>query len=250
MLKHLPVTLLLSALLSSPVFAEINIQGLTPNQPKPSNAPPKKVAPTSTYSGDESAVLRANQLQEAANAGDTEAQYQLAMMILKNKVIVPDKFIGIVWLALAARDGHPEAKKTWQEFQDKMKEFEAAEKGDVKLKQKFQIDTLFVDKKFTELLATLKPLTEQGDSYALFVMGTLYLQGEAFSKDEKLGYEWMKKSADQGFKDAQFAVGAMLLAGKGTTQNKTEAIAWLNKAAEQGSNDAKEVLDKINKSGK
>lgn len=67
-----------------------------------------------------------------------------------------------------------------------------------------------------------------------------------FLKDLAMTAYWYLKAAMQGDEYAQYALGFMYLYGQGVAQNNIEAKKWLGKAAAQGNKDAKKELAELN----
>ena len=57
--------------------------------------------------------------------------------------------------------------------------------------------------------------------------------------------EMVRPAAEQGNAFAQFQLGKMYLDGMGVAQNEAEAFKWLQKAARQGEKNATLLLNKI-----
>ncbi len=57
----------------------------------------------------------------------------------------------------------------------------------------------FENKNYSETLALLKPLAEQGNAEAQCIIGNLYHLGLGIEKDIKQAIKWYSKSAQQGY---------------------------------------------------
>ncbi len=80
----------------------------------------------------------------------------------------------------------------------------------------------------------LKPLAEQGDAMAQFILGFMYSKGQGVLQDYAEAMKWTRKAAEQGQRDAQNDLGLMYHYGQGVPQDYAEAVKWYRKAAEQG----------------
>ena len=87
---------------------------------------------------------------------------------------------------------------------------------------------------YAAALREWRPLAEQGDTDAQFLLGAMYDEGKGVSKDDEEAVKWFRKAADQGDADAQFNLGNMHYDGRGVRRNHAEAVRWYRKAAEQG----------------
>jgi uncharacterized protein len=71
-----------------------------------------------------------------------------------------------------------------------------------------------------------KPLAEQGNDYAQFLLGSMYGNGQGVAQDDKEAVKWYRLSAEQGFAMAQYSLGVMY--------DDKEAVKWFRLSAEQG----------------
>lgn len=79
----------------------------------------------------------------------------------------------------------------------------------------------------------------------LYYLGYMYDNGYGIKKDEKLAFEYYKKSAEKGFTFAEYSLGQAFLQGRGVKLNDAEAIYWLSKAAEKGEYMSQYVLGSL-----
>ncbi len=80
-------------------------------------------------------------------------------------------------------------------------------------------------------LQECKPLAEQGDAKAQYILGRMYDLGEGVPQDYAEAAKWYRKAAEQGDAKAQFALGAMYSYGRGVPQDYVQAHKWYNLAA-------------------
>lgn len=78
-----------------------------------------------------------------------------------------------------------------------------------------------------------KPLAEQGDAHAQYLMGLLYKEG---LEDYSNALPWIRLSAAQLHPGAQFFLGVMHEFGQGVLQDYKAAVHWYGLAAQQGHN--------------
>lgn len=132
----------------------------------------------------------------------------------------------------------------------------------------------------TEIFNWLKEEADKNSADAQYVLGHLYLDGKACSKDEMLGVSYLEKSANNGFERAlyelakrysqlgkfqnypkafsyytilanrddaysQYYLGVCYSLGKGTTEDNSLALRWYKKAADGGCADALYTLGDI-----
>jgi TPR repeat protein len=72
---------------------------------------------------------------------------------------------------------------------------------------------------YTAAMRILKPLAEQGDMNAQFMVGTLYDNGYGVPIDATEAALWFRKAAEQGHTLAATSLGMLTLYGDGVPQN-------------------------------
>jgi TPR repeat protein len=91
-------------------------------------------------------------------------------------------------------------------------------------------------------LREFRPLAEQGDADAQFLLGVMYDEGWGVAQDYAAAVRWYRKSAVQGDASAQYNLGLMYNNGQGVPQDYAAAVRWYRKAAAQGYADAQFLL--------
>jgi hypothetical protein len=89
----------------------------------------------------------------------------------------------------------------------------------------------------------LQKLAAQGNSFAQYRLGKLYLLGEDVPTDVGAAIRWLTASAEQSNQYAQYALGKLYLAGRDIPRDRDAAIRWLTLSAEQGNIYARFFLD-------
>jgi uncharacterized protein len=87
---------------------------------------------------------------------------------------------------------------------------------------------------YRKVLQVARPLAEQGDARAQFLLGRLFSRGQGLPLDEGEAVKWFRRAADQGNSEAQFVLGNMYARGKGVPQDNAEAAKWYRAAADRG----------------
>ena len=103
---------------------------------------------------------------------------------------------------------------------------------------------------YATALREWRPLAEQGNAMAQYVLGVMYRDGQGVPQDYRETEKWYQKAAAQGFAPAQFNLGVMYEYGQGVPQDHKEALKWYRKAAEQGDADAQTNLGSMYVNGK
>jgi hypothetical protein len=122
---------------------------------------------------------------------------------------------------------------------------------------------------FIKAFGLLRPLAEENDAEAQFLLGSLYIKGQGVEKDDEEGMSWVMKAARQGHDEARlraFAVhlnlasqgeatsmyntGIMCLQGWGGEQDTNLCLDWLETGAEFGHVRSAKALSGIYEKGK
>ncbi len=88
---------------------------------------------------------------------------------------------------------------------------------------------------YATAMRLLRPLADQGDATAQFLLGGMYEKGQGLPQDYAEAVRWYRKAADQGQPEAQFSLGTLYANGQGVPQDYVQAHKWLNLAASQPS---------------
>jgi hypothetical protein len=77
----------------------------------------------------------------------------------------------------------------------------------------------------------LKPIAQNGDGAAQYLLGAIYWAGQGVPKDYPKALKWFRLSANQGGSVSQFRLGYMYYRGEGVPQDFVLAHMWFNLAA-------------------
>jgi uncharacterized protein len=91
---------------------------------------------------------------------------------------------------------------------------------------------------YATALREWKPLAEQGDAIAQYLVGVMYDEGQGVPQNYWTALKWYTLAAEQGNTVAQHKMGVMYDEGKGVPQDYKTAVKWYKLAAEQGNADA------------
>jgi hypothetical protein len=122
---------------------------------------------------------------------------------------------------------------------------------------------------FEKACEFLRPLAEDNNAEAQFLLGSLYVNGQGVEKDDTKGVSWVMKAARQGYAEARsraisicldlanqgdttamYNLGYMCLQGWGGERDPNICIGWLERAAESGHVRSAKVLSGIYAKGK
>ena len=84
---------------------------------------------------------------------------------------------------------------------------------------------------------------EQGNQFARYRLGKIYLTGEPVPKDVEKALAYLTASADQGNQFAQYTLGKLYLLGRDVPPDREQAKEWLIRSAVQGNEYARFFLD-------
>lgn len=88
-----------------------------------------------------------------------------------------------------------------------------------------------------------KKAAAQGNQYAAYRLGKLYLTDEGIQKDVSAAIEYLTASARQGNQYAQYTLGKLYLMGEDVKRDREQAYEWFCRAADQGNEYAEFFLE-------
>ena len=160
----------------------------------------------------------------AADRGDREAMFALAMFRLQGRGGPRDRDAGAKWLAAAAKLGHPLAA--------------------------YDLALLYMEgqlfpQDFTRAAELLRTAAQAGLPEAQYALGTLYKQGRGVAKDMKEAARLLGLAAIADNSDAQVEYGIALFNGDGVPKNEQAAAVIFRQAALHGNPVAQDRLARI-----
>jgi len=157
-------------------------------------------------------------------AGDTAAEFEVAMRFAQGRGISPDQRQAAHWLELAAQQGLAPAQFRLGGFY---------EKG------------IGVKKDLAEARTLYMAAAAKGNAKAMHNLAVLYAKGINGPSDYRTAAQWFRKAAERGITDSQYNLGILYERGSGEQQNYAEAYKWFALAAEQGDSEAAIKRDEI-----
>lgn len=158
---------------------------------------------------------RAVSLEQAAQAGDLAAQYELALQ----QIAAGRAQEGVTLMRRAADRGFPMAQYRLAKL------YERGEGVPVDLVQARQ---------WTERAAAA------GNRRAMHDLGVYFARGEGAPLDEAAAFRWFRQAAELGVADSQYNLGVLYQQGRGVNPSASEALFWFLVAGRQGDTDAAE----------
>ena len=170
-------------------------------------------------------TVRVAACQEAAENGDAEAQFNLAVMYGNGEGVPQDYTEARVWLLRAAEQGHVVAQ--------------------------FSLGALYAEgaegipQDYAEAVVWWRRAAEQGHVFAQLIVAHFYRQGRGVAQDAAEAIVWYRRVAEQGNVIGQYKLAAMYAKGEGVPRNYTLAHMWFDLAGAGGNEEARERRDKI-----
>jgi uncharacterized protein len=166
--------------------------------------------------------------RKAAEKGNSNAQYELAIYYEKGRVVKQDYAKAIYWYQLSADQGNANGEKGM---------------GFV-----FQTGR-GVKKDYKQAVYWYRKAAKNGDAEGQFLLARLYRKGKGVEKDFEKALYWLRKSANQGNRLGQNGLGVSYRKGEGVKQSYEQAANWYHKAAEQGHPGAQKTLGELYANG-
>jgi localization factor PodJL len=210
--------------------------GSLPRSATVSTAPLPPIAVTSTNppipnaSGTEPAVdilpstIGGPALRTAAMAGDTAAEFEIAIRFAEGRGVPANERQAAHWLELAAKQGSAPAQFRLGGYY---------EKG------------IGVKKDLAAARDLYLAAAAKGNGKAMHNLAVLYAEGINGRSDYRTAVLWFRKAADRGITDSQYNLAILYARGTGEPQNYAEAYKWFALAAKQGDLEAARKRDEI-----
>ena len=100
---------------------------------------------------------------------------------------------------------------------------------------------------YATALREWEPLAKQGNTDAMYNLGTMYRKGEGVPKNYKTAVQWYRIAVWWGHASAQGNLGAMYALGAAVKKNYARAYMWGNIAGTNGNKKAAKWRDVFEK---
>ena len=195
-----------------------------------------------------------NHFKTAAEQGDADAQYNLALMYIEGEVTAINTDESIRWLETAADQGH-EKSKTILELLYLEGKYHYSDESENKIRQ-WLIEELEQERSYLqkaegseeeqkEAFEWFKTNARKGNIEAQCMLGKMYFEGKGTAKNQKEGARWFKSAAEQGHEEAQIRLAMIYYNGEGVKRSEISADKWLKVAAEKGNKDVKYLVGQL-----
>jgi len=150
---------------------------------------------------------------KAAEGGDPNAMYKLAMAYLNGNGVAQDLTEAFGHFRKAAEAGNAEAMYTLAQAYH-------AGQG--------------LEKDLSQAVHWYNKAAEAGNAEAMHSLAAMYFTGEGLAKDNSRAVEWLVKAAKAGSTQAMYNLAVAYYNGDGIARDFTKAVEWFRKAAEAG----------------
>lgn len=207
--------------------------------------------------------INLNAFRERAKAGDANAQYEMAF--LENEYtdpLVDDGKRSLAWLEKAANQGHSDAQLTLGLYYLFKTERELLKKrwrnylnqningAPLCLAVSLVIATLFKANNDKLAFEWLKKSSDHSNAEGQFWLGYCYYNGLGIEQNHEAAFAEFSKAAMQNMPDAMYWLALCYFEGNGVLNNDSLAFDWLMKAVENECDDAYLMLGDLYQQGK
>ena len=181
------------------------------------NLSPEWQAITAVDTAPEQTKILLDQLIQAAEAGQTPAQYALGQLYQDGGPVEKNQLRSVMWLTQAAKQGDRRAM--------------------------YALGKLYLEEDdLPTALRWFQQSAELGDTLAQYRLGKLLLErGDAGRIAEAV--RWLTGAAERGNQYAQYALGKLYLLGKQVPPDHDAAVRWLEQSAAQGNESARATME-------
>ncbi|MEO1200527.1 MAG: peptidoglycan-binding protein [Pseudomonadota bacterium] len=163
-------------------------------------------------------------LREAAEAGDVEAQFEVATRFMDGRGVTQDFAKAVAWYQAAAAQEFPPAQHRLASMYERGRGIER-------------------DPGMALLWYTRA--ADAGNRNAMHNLAVMNAQGALGEPDYPSALHWFVEAADRGLRDSQFNVAILYARGLGIERDLVEAYKWLAIAAATGDTEAASKRDEI-----
>ena len=202
----------------------------------------------------------ATRYHQAAQEGDTRAQYDLARTYYQHSEYAKSFYwwekaaengLTGAWVCLAVqcaygmgveKDGNRALDYIWK-----------AVKGDPSDANAlchlgmFYEQGIGTDVSMEQALTCYRQAAEMGDSMAHFALGMCYFYGKGVTENIETALEWIEKAAEMGYAEAQYFLGLQHFLGEQVDRDLYLSVKYLSQSAAGGSIDAQQLLPLVEK---
>ena len=186
-----------------------------------------------------------------ANAGNSNAQYDIGTMFQNGRGVAASRDSAIEWYRKAAAQNNQKAISRLNLIQSNEHRFSKtlalAMEGD--MENQYDLGNMYmegvgVDTDKRKAIDWYGKAAAQGYEKAQYKLGLVYYEENSPEKDMSLAFRFFNEAAGKGHPAAQFHIGKMYASGQGVERDYRTALQWYGKAADGGFNEARrEIID-------
>lgn len=87
---------------------------------------------------------------------------------------------------------------------------------------------------YDEALTRFLSAANKGNSYAMAMLGAMYMAGDGTPQNASKAFEWFTRAADLGDSEAMLGLAFLYNMGMGVNKDPGRAVGWLRRAVESG----------------
>lgn len=163
-------------------------------------------------------------LRQAAAAGDTFAQFEIAGRYMEGRVVEQNLPKAVEWYSRAAGKGFAQAQYRLGSM---------FEKG------------LGIPKDLQSARSWYTRAADKGNAKAIHNLAVLHAEGGLGERNFNRSSQWFIQAANYGVTDSQYNLGILYAQGLGVERNMSESYKWFSLAAKAGDADAGRKRDAI-----
>jgi TPR repeat protein len=185
-----------------------------------------------------------SELQQQANSGEAQAQFELALCYAKGTDIEKNLELAFDWHKKAVEQGHVNAQftlglyyflNTGRKYFD-MLLCKGINNPNIEhthyLAVMLALSVNMKDADDNLAFSWFKKASENDSAEALYWLAQCYLDGIGTQKNDELAFDSFKKAAEHSYPNAYYPLALCYCEGKGCQQNYELALAWITKAVE------------------
>jgi TPR repeat protein len=186
-----------------------------------------------------------------ANAGNSNAQYDIGAMYQNGRGVAASRDSAIEWYRKAAAQNNQKAISRLNLIQSNELRFNKtlALAGGGDMESQYDLGNMYmegigVDIDKAKAVNWYGKAAAQGYEKAQYKLGLIYYEESSPERDIPLAFTFFNEAAEKGYPAAQYYLGKMFASGQGVKRNYEAALQWYSKAVDGGFNDARrEMID-------
>jgi TPR repeat protein len=186
-----------------------------------------------------------------ANAGNSNAQYDIGAMFQNGRGVAASRDSAIEWYRKAAAQNNQKAISRLNLIQSNELRFNKtlALAGEGDMESQYDLGNMYmegvgVDTDKAKAIDWYGKAAAQGYEKAQYKLGLIYYEESSPEKDLSLAFRFFNAAAEKGHPAAQFHIGKIYASGQGVTRDYEMALQWYRRAVDGGFNDARrEMID-------